>query len=271
MELEISPAFKRLTLDPGAEVEETLNVKNIGEAAGAFRVYATPYSTAEDNYSQDFATKTVYNQLARWITIDSGTIELEPGESKAVRLKINVPEDVATGGQYAAIIIEALPSEGADDMGINFVSQAAMLLYGRVSGETRREANLNNIKASYLAIGDNISVESTLRNTGNIDFQTSIEIVVSSVFGKELYRDEVIAAVLPESEKKVYVEWGETPFCGIYRLNYTINALNLTAEGNQTVLVVSPFFLGILVGAIILFVVGNRKLLRRRTDAAIRS
>jgi len=272
LSLEITPVSKRIGLDPGQTKDYTITVKNHGADSTSFSVYATAYSNGDDGESQDFETQTSYTQISRWITIQASdgsfversSFKIGAGETKTVTFRVTVPEDAAGGGQYATLFVQSDPSAHKENS-IETISRAGIVIYATISGETKRAAQLGDITSSSVSIGKNIDIKSTVKNIGNIDFQASTEITVSSVFGKELYRNTVIASILPENSKTVYTEWNDTPSFGIYRLNYTISALDINASGSQWVLVLSPLSLALAIVLVILTIIAIVYLVKRHS------
>ncbi len=249
--LELSPVNKRMALNPGEIKESHITVTNLSDSDISFSVYATPFSNGDGGETQDFETETRYTQIAHWITIkdsdgqyaETAKYTLQASEQKEIGYKVNVPDSVAGGGQYASIVVElALAPGNKND--IQTISRAGMVLIADVAGETERSAEISGIQAQVAAIGNNIGVKYTVKNKGNIDLQSSAEIVVSSVFGKELYRNSTLSLVLPENSKTVVAEWGDTPIWGIYHLEYSIAALDIMTTGSQYVLVMTPIMFG---------------------------
>ncbi len=272
LSLEITPVSKRIGLDPGQTKDYTITVKNHGTSSTSFSVYATAYSNGDDGETQDFETQTNYTQISRWITIKSDggsyserdSFKIEANETKTITFRVTVPEDAPSGGQYATLFVQSDPSTHAENA-IETISRAGIVIYATISGETKRAAQLGEIDSASVSIGKSINIKSTVKNIGNIDFQTSTDITVSSVFGKELYHNTTVASILPENSKTVYTEWSDTPSFGIYRLNYAITALDINATGSQWVLVLSPLSLALAIVLVILTIIAIVYLIRRHS------
>ena len=230
--IEISPVSKRLALVPGEKYEGDLSVKNSGGDGLWVDVYAEPNSRSKETYSD----------LSHWIRFkdEDGDIKenqilyLESGEEKVVKYIVNVPTDASSGGQYATIYVETMP--GPESGELEITTRLGMVLYATLPGDLHRGAAISNIERPILTLGKNISVSATVENKGNIDFQSTAEVTISSFTGKKLYQDKVIADVMPEGSKDLQIEWGDTPKYGLYSLDYTIQALGITTEGHQLVL-----------------------------------
>ena len=258
--LELTPVNRRMALDLGETREDAITIKNVSDEKVSLSVYVTPFSNGDGGETQDFETETKYTQISRWMKVkdeggeymDKVELSLGPKESRKIGYIINVPESAPSGGQYASVVSELAPAEGGNETDIKTISRVGMVLFATIAGETNRSAQITDIEAQVAAINNNIGVKFTVKNSGNIDFQASAEIAVSSIFGKELYRNSSLVSVLPENSKTVVAEWGETPGFGLYRLDYNINALDINATGHQYVLVMSP----LLLAAFIIVIIG---------------
>ena len=270
--LELTPVTMRLALVAGEEKTSTLTLKNTGAEPLDLKIYAMPYSNGDDGESQDFETESTYTQISRWITIkkDDGSYDREiavainPKEEKEIAYKISVPESAPGGGQYATIIVEIVPEKVPEDM-IQTISRAGMVIYANVEGETQRIAAISDIKTAMTAIGKNIGINFTVSNNGNIDFQATTTIRVSSLGGKILFDNTTVSSVLPENSKTIISEWGDTPRFGIYRLDYVIDALDIHVEGGLYVLSLTPLGLGFLIVFLVLTAIAVFYLLKKHT------
>ena len=254
--LQISPVSKRLSLNPNETVSHTFKVKNTGDKDMKVKVYSTPYSTVSGTTDLDFKSESNYTQISRWISFLDGngasqetlTFSIGVGDERTVTYRVSVPEDVAAGGQYASIFAEAVPTEENLE-GIATTTRVGMLLYARVKGETHSSAKFSNIQSNHISTSGKISVSADVENAGNIDYQATMGITVSTIFGREIYNNTVVSSILPESTKKIYAEWGGS--YGIYRLRYVIKALDSTYEKSHIVLIMP---IGALVIGIILLI-----------------
>lgn len=259
--LGISPVSVRLSLEAGKSVEESFTISNTGSSPFSVRVYASPYTTGNADYDNDFETETKYTQISHWISfldaegksVDKPVFALEPGQSIEVSYRIDVPEDVPSGGQYACIFTEALNNDAT--AGIKTVTRAGLIVFGNIAGETRRQSKIGDVNINSELFKGNVVVTTNVENTGNIDFQTSVDISIQSVFGKELYSDRQIYTVLPETTRNIISEWNETPFYGLFRLRTKVTALSTEMESERYILVMPPimiaFTIVLIVGIII--------------------
>ena len=270
--IEISPLTKRVALKAGDAYTSSISVKNTGNEAATISVYATPFSVSEDGETQVYDAETAYTQISRWITVKNdedsyeskASFRLEPGDNKTVDYKISVPEDVPGGGQYAVLFVEALPEDKSENK-IHISNRAGMTIYATMPGEPNRSVHLGETSVNSIVTDGNIGVLTHVKNDGNIDFQTSIELSAYSIFGKQLYNDSVLVSIFPESSKTIFAHWENAPTFGLYRLEYSISALNVYTTGSRIILAMTPL---VMIFAIILLlgtIIGVVYLIRRRS------
>lgn len=247
--LQLSPASRRLSLEPGKVLEDTLKVENTGERDIDIQIYATPYFVVAGTSDPNFEADNRYTQISRWITFldDKGEyrdqlfLNLDVGESKDIRYKISIPEDVAGGGQYANIFAETIPDE---TQGITTSTRVGMTIYAGVAGETRTGSEILEVKSSHISFTGIVNVAADIKNTGNVDFQSSLEVTLSTLFGKDFAKDTAVVSVLPEATKVVSTKL-EGPKIGIFRVHYKVKALDAISEKTHLVFV-APLFVVVL-------------------------
>ena len=144
--MEISPAKQKLKLEKGQSFVSSFKIRNIGTEKFSYRVSAAPYTVIDEQYQANYNdTTNNYAQMANWITFDDKLKEgtLEPGASVDVPFTVTVPKDVASGGQYAAIMSKT--SDGNDPNSIiQTVNGLAMILYADIAGDTRTGGSIIN-------------------------------------------------------------------------------------------------------------------------------
>lgn len=237
-------------LDAGCAVE----VKNTGNTSYRFRVHVTPYSVSGENneVSFDESASNSYSQIARWISFldDSGAYvdeyigTLEPGESRTVYYKIEVPDDVPGGAQYAAIWAQTL-GNGNSGTSVQTTGEAGMTIRGRSIGNTNRTGEISDYGFQRFSLGGALEAHATVKNTGNTDYEIHYEYIARTVFGKELYSETDSIAAWPGSEYHVNVNWEDTPFLGIFNVEFKVNAADAT-ESEKHIVVIMPVFIMIL-------------------------
>ncbi len=261
--LELQPAEQEIELSPGIAYRGAILVRNAGRLPISFSVSTRPYSVTGENYDPDYTTMTDYTKLANWFKFSQTDYQLAAGEAVTVDFTIEMPsDDVPSGGQYAAMIIET--RDGIDESnGVKQVNQLAALVFARVDGGDIREAGqIIEHKLPSIVLGGKISASETTKNTGNIDFKVNHSVSVVDFFtGKEVFgpdsRDEhgnsagsSHKMIFPGTERTNTLTWENTPYLGVFRVTQTVSLLDENQTYEQLVFVV-PFWLVVLVGVFI--------------------
>ncbi|MBR3319627.1 hypothetical protein IKG06_03970 [Candidatus Saccharibacteria bacterium] len=246
--LELSPVSKRMSFKPGEQKKDSLQLRNSGPKDISVNLYASNYYIDDGSTDQTIKLADHYTQMSQWVTfLDSDgeyrhkiTVQVPSNQSKTINYAVDVPSEATGGGQYAILFAEFAPVESTGG-GIQARYRMGMTLFAFVDDAgIIRGAELGSIKAPIgLLLDRKIDIDYTVKNTGNIDFQTSADIAVFSIFGNEIYHDINVETIFPETSKDIHVEWKETPAFGILRLNYAIKALDKKEEGSYVIFVIS--------------------------------
>lgn len=264
--LEITPSGARLTFAPGEVLEDhaehcptgdngcSITVRNIGTGPVNFKVYMSPYvvSGEENELSFSEEASTAHTQLSRWITIKNADGEyvkeavfhVEPNESYTVDYRIEVPEDIPGGSQYAVIWAQIM-NDGTGG-GIETVGQIGAVLTGRSTEDSHETAEILEYDFTKFTFGGPLHANATVKNTGNVDFAIKYYYTAKTIFGKELYRKEDFVAAYPDTTYHVDLEWEETPFLGIFQVEWRIDAADQTRT-ESAIVVIMPVIVIIVV------------------------
>lgn len=271
VQIQISPVKNTVYLKGGDISDFTFNVSNIGTDPFDFKVYATPYSVSNEKYELNFSKESSRTQITRWTTFEDAsgkyvsdvTYSVQPNETKVVKYRVTVPQDVPAGGQYAVIFAEAIPKDDLNSTGIKTVSRVGLTLYGKTEGETREEAKISKYHLDGFRVSGNIRTSATVENTGNTDFRATVSMKVEKLFGGSIFEDTKGFDVLPDTTRDVDLEWKDSPAFGIYRITSTISAGGKEEKSTKIVLIVPIFVLIILfmllTTAVVWFIIVLRK------------
>ncbi len=275
IQLQLAPISNRVTLNPGTSQEYTFNVSNTGSEQFVFKVRTAPYSVTGEEYDINFSAETNRTQISRWIEfknadgewVDSASFTLPSGEKQSVSYRINVPQDVPEGGQYAAIFAETDPSASElSGSGIKTVSRAGLVIYGRTSGDTRDGAEITDYDFHTLLTKGNVNTGARVTNNGNTDFQAKYSMTIKTFFGKVVYDRSSSYSVFPDTTRKISMEWAETPSFGIFRATARVSALDQVVEKSKIVMIVPLFVIIIMIILLTILVVWTIILIKKRNE-----
>ena len=250
--LQISPVSNYVTLKPGSKIDYAFSVSNIGSETFSYHVYSAPYTITDENYNVSFNSETNRTQIARWIKFldengnpaDTLNFTINPGEKQNIRYRIDVPDDVPAGGQYATIFAESNKTEGdVASSNIKTVSRLGLIVYGRTDGDTVESANIVGYDIPRFMTGGNITATSRIENAGNTDFEANYNLEVKSVFGRQLYTKTSAYNILPDTTRRSTMSWDDTPMMGFFQVHYSVSAIDGQVARDETHLVViMPIF-----------------------------
>ena len=292
--LELSPSGTRLTLSPGDVLEGradhcpqenddgcAITVKNIGTGTVRYRVYTSPYAVKGENNELSFAEEasTTYTQLSRWIDIKNadGQYEKEaeftvrPGETQTVAYRVTVPDDIPGGSQYAVIWAMILSDETSEGGGIETVGQVGAVLTGRSTEDIVETATVTDYDFTKFAFSGPLHAQATIENTGNVDFAGKYTYTAKTIFGKELYTSgEQVVAAYPETTYHVNFDWENTPFMGIFQVEWKVIAADVNMTESHIVIVMPVIVIIVLVLLLTVMIVWIIIISRKRKERKAR-
>lgn len=290
--ISISPVSKILQLSANSVYEDTFTVSNNGTSDMKFETYAAPYaytySEADDSYQLGFNRENTYTQITRWVTFrqtdgtyaEKATFVAAPGSSVEVAYKISTPESIPAGGQYAVLFAHTLTAD-TNTSGIKTEASPGLVVYGRAEGETKASSEISGSEIKTTMAVENqekniINASAKVKNTGNVDFMASGKLKVTGIFGQVYYETAGVSgksrvSIIPEAELPVSDSWNETPFFGLFNVEWTVTGSGGTSETitkfvaiiPPVIIIVTILLLTIIIIWIII-VIGKRKARRSK-------
>ena len=278
--LQISPVANRVTINPGDELTYKMEVDNIGAKKFKFRVYATPYTIANEAYEVNFSTETNRTQISRWISFNQNenakkdsekswkseaTFELEAGDRKDVEYKISVPNDIPDGGQYATIFAETVPEDTQASTGVRAISRVGMILYGSTNGNTIETVEISNLKTKSFLTNGLITSEVDIKNTGNTDFSAVVAMKIDKLIGGTVAEFDNPYPIIPDAPTRhAVIEWQDTPAFGIFKVKTTVSALDQKVEEEKIVVILPIWIIVIMLVLLTIIIAWLIILVRKR-------
>lgn len=235
-------------IHPGDIIHGTFSVINVGSEGFKYTMSADPYQ-ASDDIGTTYDVENSYTQIAKWITFDDYNGYLSSGAEEIIHYTITVPNDIPSGGQYAAIRATMTPdySETDSSMGIVANGAVAQLIYAQGDGETRKSGEISDNNIPIFVFKPPITTSATIKNTGNIHSKATYFLQVFPLFSnEEIYTNEEdpgSATILPESQNYITQKWEDTPFVGIFKIKQTVQFADETSINEKIVFICPLWFL----------------------------
>lgn len=229
----------------------SVEVTNVGNNKFSYKVNFTPYSIVDNENNAQFTEgqNASYTQIARWLQVrdkdgvyrDEATFTIEPGETQEIYYRIQVPDDIPGGSQYAVLWAQIL-NDNANGGGIQTAGQVGSTIIGRSTGESNEVAELSDVKMSRFALGGELKASAKVKNEGNTDFDIVYNYKVTTLLGKEIYNEPPQQTLaFPGIEYEPTITWSEAPMLGIFHSEFTITAADKT-ETIRHIVVIMPLF-----------------------------
>ena len=259
--ISISPVSEVLQLSASSVYEDVFKVSNNSDAPMDFEVYSAPYayiySEQDEAYKLGFTKENNYTQISRWVTfkdangnyVERATFTAAPKSDVEVTFRVTTPDSIPAGGQYGVLFAHTL-SGTVDSSGIKTEASPGMVIYGRSSGETIVSHEISGLAISSSLQQDGeqktlINATSKVKNTGNVDFMATGKLVVRGIFGRVYYEtpNNSTAAkrsVIPESELIVSDVWKDTPWFGMFNVEWTVSTNDEPGETITKFVIIMP-------------------------------
>lgn len=199
------PPRKNYTLDPGKSVADTLLVRNLDTE----RTLHLAARIVDFTYNDDTGTpKLMLDQdapetpwsLKRHIELPE-KVDIEPGESASIDMKVSVPEDYKAGSYYSAIILSSSSSDGGN---VGLSASGVSLVFVSIPGEVQESLTLEELGVYNVGVENRdgtkgryqffnlkmpVRMGYTVRNDGNVAESPVGSISLRNIFG---FGDEIM-------------------------------------------------------------------------------
>lgn len=216
--LTISPPTKEFGADPGSTIKGIIKLYN--ETKQEIIVYgSTSNFTAKasgDGESEflDLGGQEAARDLASWIKVPEGGINIKPLDWQNIIFEINVPSDAEPGGHYAAIFFSPNQTGNKKEVSVDYKTGSLLLL--SVTGNVRQEGKLKSLllrDGKYLFEHIPVTLEAMIENTGNVHFRPGGGVEIKNMFGHKVadlpvLNTETGGNILPKSSRKYDMTWG---------------------------------------------------------------
>ncbi len=262
----VSPSTNKLILMPGETYNGYITVTGANQNTRDvdYNVSVAPYSLNKgedgktDYKSPNFDSRNNYNNIVDWITVKNASGTVSPNTTNKIYYTIDVPEDVAAGGQYATFLVTQDNSNDEEGEGVRIqnVFQVASIVYAEVTGETRNTGEIieNNVPA-FLFDGSKFEATSYVKNTGNVHTEAEYILQVWPLFsGEEICTNEedtTKSLVFPDTEK-YHSESCQLPGFGIFNVKHIVKIFDQVSTVERMVIICPVWLVFVIVFAIFL-------------------
>lgn len=271
-QIAITPTEEHITLSAGSSYSGSFNVVNQGSSNFTYNVFTAPYYVKGINYTPEFTLLPGAPVVTKWLTLSSGGGILQAGQSSRVNFKLQIPSSTPAGGYYLAVFAETKNQISKQGLAIN--SRVGILFYINIPGNVINKGNLLSWKSALLQYPPLTSFIS-IRDSGDLNFETQINYKISDLFGGTKYSLIGQKNMLPKTIRLITLPWDKTPSLGIFKLSGSVTILNHTTKlQSKYVIVISRglrIILLVSLGILMLLLVVHNLLRRRKKQKSEKS
>ncbi len=252
--LTVSPTLFEMRAEPGQAWTSELRVINANNYE--ITVYPEPVNFAplgEDGRGDlipIMSEETGGQTLAEWITVPVEPVVIPPQQTATIPLQVNVPDNAAPGGHYAAVLIGTKPpTEGRQASQVQTAQYVTSLFFVRVAGDVREVADIREFTTEPSVVQrPEVTLSLRFENTGNVHVQPQGDIKILNMWGQErglipINHQTHFGNVLPDSVRKFTFTWkGDTALYDIGRYK-AVATLGYGVEGKQFVTSTTYFWI----------------------------
>ena len=266
---------------PGATVEDTVIVYNLGNVPLLFRIYATDAFNNDDGQFDLIPGADVPVDAGAWVAVAQETLTLEPGKQATIPVTITVPID-ATPGDHVGAIVAANVVQADNGAGqiISVERRTGTRLYLQVEGPLDPELAVVGLDTDYHhsanPLGGTADISFTVENRGNVRLGGTPVVEFSGPLG--LFEQKVtldpIPELLPGEQVALTATIEDAPALFLDTTTVKLTAVDVgdRGEGTSTVgkdRLFAPPVLVLLVALVVILGVLARRAYQRRRQSAL--
>ena len=243
--LSVTPPLFQLAAVKGQAWQSSVKVVNSNSFP--ITIYANPVNFApvgEEGRGQFipiFENDTGGQTLAEWITVTNEAIEIPAETSKDIPFIVNVPENAAPGGHFAAILIGTKPPENNGATAVRTSQVVSSLFFLSIDGDVIEKGAIREFSVNDGFVPKpEVTFLLRFQNEGNVHVRPQGEIKILNMWGKErgvipINHGSHFGNVLPDTVRKFDFSWkGESSISDIGR-HTAVVTLGYGNKARQTV------------------------------------
>lgn len=273
--MRVSPVRSDLTIDAGNAGSVDVTVKNVTSAGVTYEAIINDFIAGDNEYGQpalilDADKYAPSHSLKRYIA-PVPNLTIPAGQSKTVKVTINVPQNADAGGYYGAIRFIPAGSDTKKN-NISLAASVGSLILVKVPGDIKENMKLESfdVRSSEKATSGsivfttnkNLYAVARFKNEGNIHEQPFGKVVVKKgntvLQTTEINNQTPKGNVLPDSVRRFSVKLEKVGIWGKYTVsgNFGYGSTGQLVSGTTTIYVMPLTYILIGLGLIALIVIG---------------
>jgi hypothetical protein len=259
----LTPVTQRIEAATSQSQTGSVTIINSGKTDFDFIMYARPYSVSDVQYKPDYTTLGPRSDAYSWVQFNKTSYHLNVGERVNVPYTLRVPASAAPGGHYGVIFAEMQPKTQDTTQSVLRKKRVGTILFVNVKGATISKGSFVHDNVTFWQTQSPLTASLQLKNDGNTDFTATTSMVVKDLFGRTKYSISQQSSLFPSTTREIAMQWKDSPWFGLYKVELHAAYLNDTHDSNHYVLLM-PRWLPAIFIVILLIGVAYAAIRRRR-------
>jgi hypothetical protein len=249
-----------LSADPGQTLTDKVAVQNRTGRPLTFRLYAADaYNTARDG---GFAVRTVKERMlgvGAWARLAKSRVTVPGHTTVTVPFTLRVPRGAQPGDHPGAVVaLDERVDPGSGRLALGVQRAVGARVYLRVGGPTLPALSVGQLRITHhqplipgLGTGT-ATVSYTLRNTGNVTLDPTVELKARGLFGRTLLDREltrVPSELLPGQRVRLTETWSGAPQLDRAEVTLTASATGTRQSASASFLALPWLLAGLVFAA----------------------
>ncbi len=255
--ISLTPSVIEVSAARGTTTQQHLTVINTKGMEQTFYLGILKFKPSSNGETPEFISyEKDHSGLPEWIQLPFTEFRVPANSKGDVPFKISVPNDVASGGYYAAIIVSQSPSDVVASNGAIIEAKTAALVLLTIQGTTTEHLELLDFQTHQSAVTSQLggTYIYRLQNQGNVHLSPKGTITLTDIFGRTVIQTDANPSdgrVLPGSERPYDVNietqknffWIVKDQMGFFAIGPIKASLHLTyGQNNQPIDAAVSFF-----------------------------
>lgn len=209
--LGVYPTALPFSLAKGNSESQVINITNGSDKKMQFRLYLNDWIRDSVGGHEYYEANTHPRSCSRWVTLNKNFVELEPGKSTQVTIKLTVPDsaDATNEMKWSMLFVETIEENTAQNSKNATAAVQNLLRIGIHIYQTPPNLNDKQIKAFDLknVAGEDKKYQLLCQNTGNLMIQCKSYLELASMSdGQKTKLEPVDFPLFPQQRRYVTFE-----------------------------------------------------------------
>lgn len=209
--LGVYPTALSFSLSKGSSESQVVNITNGSDKKMQFRLYLNDWIRDSIGGHEYYEPNTIKRSCSKWVTLNKNFVELEPGKSTQITIKLSIPDEAGATDEmkWSMLFVETVEENTAQASAKATAAVQNLLRIGIHIYQTPPSLNDKQIKAFDLTpvTGQEKKYQLLCQNTGNVMIQCKSYLELASMTdGSKIKLDPVDFPMFPQQRRYVMFE-----------------------------------------------------------------